>query len=195
MRRQIESTQDYSFNYGMYLMIYFLKSCCCCIVRKYDTKGHEGHWYRRNMQKLRKIELACDRLNAERELHAFIKNIRLTQFALRLWTNRRQRSSVQFFRRFKVWDWEVDLNSRASRLRKDDALGGGGAGGDVDLHERPISVDRLVNECQPETSEIDARILYEITGKKQCLTDYRDETSESDELLEDEVENAFRFME
>ena len=94
MRRQIESTQDYSLNYAMYLMIYFLKSCCCCIMRKYDTKANEGHWYRRNMQKLRKIEMACDRLCAERELHVFIKNIRLTQFALKLWMNRRQRSSV-----------------------------------------------------------------------------------------------------
>ena len=35
-------------------------------------------------------------------------------------------------------------------------------------NKRPISVERMVNECEPETDMIDARILYEMTGKKQC---------------------------
>ena len=72
MRRQILSTQDFSYNYGKYLLIKFLQYLCCCFVRRYDNKYHEDHWYRRNIQKLRKIDLACQRLNEERELHAFI---------------------------------------------------------------------------------------------------------------------------
>ena len=35
----------------------------------------------------------------------------------------------------------------------------------------------MVNECEPETEVLDARILYEMTGKKQCETDYMDESS------------------
>ena len=70
------------------------------------------------------------------------------------------------------------------------------------LNKRPISVERLVNECEPEKNSIDARILYEMTGKKQCKTDYLDESSfELDEFIEedleasDEIEYAFRSIE
>ena len=58
---------------------------------------------------------------------------------------------MQYFRRFKIWDWEVE-KARKKGLR---------------VNERPISVERLVNECTPESDRMDARIMYEITGKKQ----------------------------
>ena len=57
-----------------------------------------------------------------------------------------------------------------------------------------------MNECEPETNKVDARLLYEIIGKRQNLNDYRDDSSfEQDELLldakleeSDEIENVFR---
>ena len=97
--------------------------------------------------------------------------------------------SVQYFRRFKVWDWEVDLSNKDRRTKGSSHFSN---------NERPISVERLVNECEPETDRVDARLLYEIIGKRQSEADYRDDSSfERDELVDrleesDEIENMFR---
>ena len=55
--------------------------------------------------------------------------------------------------------------------------------------ERGISVDRIINECDPENSEFDRRILFELIGLKLNEHDYNDESSFSDDTDSDsEVE-------
>ena len=89
MRRQILSSQNFSFGYTKFLFIQLATYLCCCIVKRYDKEVHKGNWYRRNMQKLRKIELARKRMKDELELHEIITHNRLSHFTSKLWTNRR----------------------------------------------------------------------------------------------------------
>ena len=55
--------------------------------------------------------------------------------------------------------------------------------------ERGISVNRIINECNPEVSEYDRRILFELIGLKFNEDDYNDESSFSEDTDSDsEVE-------
>ena len=47
--------------------------------------------------------------------------------------------------------------------------------------KRGISVDRMINECDPKASEYDRRILFELIGQKLNENDYNDESSLSED--------------
>ena len=51
--------------------------------------------------------------------------------------------------------------------------------------KRGISVNRIINECDPETSEYDRRIIFELIGRKLNENDYNDESSFSEDTDSD----------
>ena len=61
-----------SIGYCQYLFLSWVKALCCCCVRRFDTEEHSGHWFRRNMQKLRKLKVAQDKLEKELEVDDLI---------------------------------------------------------------------------------------------------------------------------
>ena len=61
-----------SIGYCQYLYLSMVRALCCCCVRRFDTKDYSGHWLRRNMQKLRKLKVAQDKLEKELEVEDLI---------------------------------------------------------------------------------------------------------------------------
>ena len=62
MEQQIKSHIDFDYPYCKYLLITILRRFCCCFVSRYDTDEQKTGWYRSNMQRIRKIQLANDML-------------------------------------------------------------------------------------------------------------------------------------
>ena len=82
MRKQINSEQDFSYGYLRYVIMEILSNLCCCICRKFN-------WYQRNLEKLRKIKLARDKVDEELELLELIQNMRIFYFTHKTLLNRR----------------------------------------------------------------------------------------------------------
>ena len=82
---------------------------------------------------------------------------RLAHFLNKVWLNRRQRVSVQYFRRYCIKDYELDFKDK---------------GVDDKAVNREMSFNRLVNQCEPEHDPLDKRIVYEMTGQKLDDKDY-----------------------
>ena len=112
LRAQVFNRQEISFSYLKFLLLYFFSNFCCCIGKTLDTKEHDGHWYRRNMQQLRKFEMAREKLSVELELKFFVETKRIQRFIRKFWINQRQCQSVSYFRHYKIED--VDILEEAS---------------------------------------------------------------------------------
>ena len=84
-----------------------------------------------------------------------MKNIivlqRINKFVQKLLLARRQRYSVEYFRRYAIEDYEVN---------KPESM------------KRGIGLDRILSELQPKREKADKRILYELTGIKLNQDDY-----------------------
>ena len=74
--------------YFMFFVLNGIKYICCCIAKRYDTPDSQS-WYRVHMQRLRKFEVARDKLADELELESFIRTKRIQSFAIKNWMNRR----------------------------------------------------------------------------------------------------------
>ena len=57
------STSNLSQSYLSLLFVKFLSCCCCCIFKRCDTSARENSWYRRNMQRQRRMEEARNKFN------------------------------------------------------------------------------------------------------------------------------------
>ena len=82
---------------------------------------------------------------------------RLAHFLNKVWLNRRQRVSVQYFKRYTIKDYELNFKVK---------------GVDDKAPSREMSVNRLVNQCEPEQDPLDKRIVYEMTGQRLDDKDY-----------------------
>ena len=120
------------------------------------------------MIRLRKIKLAQDKLEKELEVMDFVNMTRLTSFVFKVFLQRRQRVSVNYFKRYTINKEDV-----VDDAHKDKAL---------ENEKRAISQERLINECIPEDSQIDRRIVYELTGIMLEPHEFLDESSLEDEL-------------
>lgn len=74
--------------------------------------------------------------------------------------------SVQYFKRYTIKDYELNFKVK---------------GVDDKAPSREMSVNRLVNQCEPEQDPLDKRIVYEMTGQKLDDRDYLDESTDQDE--------------
>lgn len=73
MHKQLtDVNDDISLGYCHYICLNVVKFLCCCCVRRFDTEQWTGYWFRRNMQKLRKLKLAQDKLEKELEIEDLI---------------------------------------------------------------------------------------------------------------------------
>lgn len=97
---------------------------------------------------------------------------RISRFAFKVWLKRRQRISVQYFRRYTISNEDVERKCKHE---------------DSPRHVRGIGHERIVNECMPLDSTVDRRLLYEMTGFKLDELDYRDESSFDESQDEEEV--------
>ena len=69
---------------------------------------------------------------------------------------RRQRLSVNYFQRYTINDKEIERQK---------------------ANPRGMSVNRIVSECDALHSEVDKRILYELTGIKVDQEAFKDDSS------------------
>ena len=61
MRNEMTRTNDFSLNYGSYMVLSLLDCFCCCLTKCCDSRN----WYRRNMLRYKRLELAKQKLQGE----------------------------------------------------------------------------------------------------------------------------------
>ena len=137
--------------------VYLLqKLCCCCIKKDGDT------WFARRNMSLQKFKIAREKLNGEVDMKNIITFLRISKLMQKMWLSRRQRLSVPYFRCYTIEDYQVE-QSRS-------------------IEKRGITEKRIISECEPDTNDLDKRILYELTGIKLDPADYQDESSAEEDI-------------
>ena len=104
MKQKLKNRQEMNFRYLTYLLVPFLSCCCCCIMKRFEG---EGSWYGRNKLSLAKFKIAKEKLNSEVDMKNIIIFQRISKFLQKLQSSRRQRLSVDYFRRYTVQDNEI----------------------------------------------------------------------------------------
>ena len=94
-------------------------------------------------------------------MKTIIRMQRIGKFLHKVSLARRQRLSVEYFRRYTVQDQDIDEPKH---------------------NARGMPITRIVNECDAVNSLIDKRILYEMTGIKLDQELFNDDSSFEDDL-------------
>ena len=156
MRNQMHLTSKFTMSYCTYLTLRFINTFCCCCLKYFNR---DGSWFKRENTRLKRLDLAKEKLQSELSLHKYIRNFRLSNFAYKVRFNRRQRESVKYFRRNTIKSSDLDQNGRK---------------------ERNFDQNRIVEECNYDLDINDRRILYEMTGSRMNHMDFLDETTDSE---------------
>ena len=93
--------------------------------------------------------------------------MRISRFLAKLKLTRRQRLTIEFFKRYSVEMKDVDKNSFSLKETK-----------------KGMSIETMINGLEPEHDAADRRLLFDVTGIKLDENDYQDESSldEDDDL-------------
>ena len=91
-----------------------LDSFCCCLAKCCDRPGS---CYQRNMQRYKRLELAKKKLQGELSVMEYLTMKRLSIFVFKTWLNRRQRASVEFFKRYTVQNSEIDKDWDSRKVK------------------------------------------------------------------------------
>ena len=127
-------------------------------MRRYED---DDSWFSRSKRSIAKFQIAKDKLGEEVDMKNIIIYQRVSNFLNRIHSSRRQRLSVDYFRRYTVTDTEI---------------------GRKKLGKKGMTENRIINECQPTRSDIDKRILFEMTGVKLDRDEFSDESSLEEDL-------------
>lgn len=96
-----------NFSYFNYLAIMFLENACCCLVKhkekNIDDPKNEK-WFIKSKRSIEKFEIAKKKLDSEVDIKNIIQTRRITSFLNKINMTRRQRLSVDYFRRYTVTD-------------------------------------------------------------------------------------------
>ena len=116
LRTKFKSRVPFEFGFCSYISVRFLKYCCCCFAKRWDKDSNS--WYHQRRIQSEKFKIAREKLNSEVDLHSMIKLQRITRFLLTQTTNRRQRNSVGFFRKYTIENYHLDQKNRRQRQAK-----------------------------------------------------------------------------
>ena len=134
-----------SENYLGYSFFKFLAAACCCCSETFERRV--GCCQRR-MRQIRKFDLARERFNDELDVVNLLKFKREGHLMIHLMLRRYQRNFVRFFRRYTVFDSEIE---------------DGASGVKVD---RQMKIESMLSRLQVDAdSTVDERIQFEITGE------------------------------
>mmetsp|Transcript_6472 Transcript_6472/g.8687 ORF Transcript_6472/g.8687 Transcript_6472/m.8687 type:complete len:177 (-) Transcript_6472:111-641(-) len=147
-------------------------------------------WYRSHRKSLDKFAIARRQLLQEVDLVNIVNNQRLNKFVVRLNTTKRQRRSINYFRRFTIEDCQIEQEKLI--VQKEELLFKTPTRvlEAMALEEAEQDKALIIEGCDPESSLADRRILFEMTGRRLHENEFNpdDETEEEfdvDVLLDD----------
>ena len=120
------SSLSLSMNYCMYQLIWILSTCCCCFTKLCGCEA-EGSWYRRELLRKKRYDLAVLKMQGELSTTSYLTMKRISHLASKTWFTRSQRASTRFFHRYSVKSAEIE---RAEKDKK----------------KKEFDVDRVVSE-------------------------------------------------
>ena len=106
------------------------------------------------------MDAARKKLHAEFDFEHIVQVLRISRFLAQLQLTRRQRLTVEFFRKYAVLPKDI------KRLRDG-----------KEKHVRGLSVDSIVKGLHPHDNAIDRRILFELAGVRLDEDEFREESS------------------
>ena len=104
-RKKFNSREPFKISFCSYFVVNFLSSCCCCLIRR--QQKDPSSWYSRKKRQNEKFEIARDKLSSEFDLHNIINLQRINCFIQRMMLSKRQRHSVDYFRRYTIEDYHL----------------------------------------------------------------------------------------
>ena len=135
--------------------------------------------------------LALSKFESEVDLKNIIAAMRISKFVAKMGTNKRQRNSIDYFRRYTIDDQDLVADQRRTQRQKD-MFKELNKDGRAQLEHQTLEAEKekVIEGCQPDHDPVDRRILFELTGRRFRPEDFppEDETSQEEDfrvMLED----------
>ena len=113
MMRKVASRGKYFYYYSEYLLMCFLRTFCCCFC------SESRPCYRRRMERLKRHEEACEKLDSEVDIVKLLYVQRVGSFIAKLILKKHQRALVTTFKKYQLADLaEDDTSSTTDTARK-----------------------------------------------------------------------------
>lgn len=129
--------------------------------------------------------LAQKKFDSEVDMFNIIKSLRVSKFLSKMETNKRQRTSIPYFRRYTITDYDIILDERRMEKEKE-MLKALDKNARSQLEQTLLETEKesVIEGCKPESEANDRRILFELTGRRFSPNDFpqEDETSEEEDL-------------
>ena len=88
MRERLKLNSDsLTMFYCTHTLIWLLQSCCCCFVKLCKCEK-EGSWYKRQLLRKKRLDLAVLKMKNELSVLTYLTNKRLTHLAFKTWFSR-----------------------------------------------------------------------------------------------------------
>ena len=96
MMRKVASRGKYFYYYSEYLLMCFLRTFCCCLC------SESRPCYRRRMDRLKRHEEACEKLDGEIDIVKLLYVQRVGSFIAKLILKKHQRALVTTFKKYQL---------------------------------------------------------------------------------------------
>ena len=94
---------------------------CCCRKKKWLDEENGWDWFKQSKYVIEKMRLAQNKFDSEVDLKNIIMALRVSKFVAKMETNKRQRDSIAYFRRYTIDDKDVSQDRRR-RTRETELL-------------------------------------------------------------------------
>ena len=166
----VKSRNELVSSYGSYLMFGFFANFCCCFKNCLDRKGG----MRKNARRYLKFRLALERLAQEQDIQYIMQMNRVTHLIHSSTFLARQRRAIKYGHKYVISDKYLDRKEHDRKLKK---------------NERPLleidssrEISKVLDGFDPHNNAQDRRILFEVTGMRTNLEEFREgESSDSDD--------------
>ena len=121
LRAKFESRHAFDQTYFTYAAFNIIEYICCCCTKKWGKK--KGSWYWRQKRIGDKLEIAQELFNSEVDLQRILSEQRISKFLSKLQTNKRQRASVGYFRKYTIEDHAIKTFAEKQRRNRQSVIG------------------------------------------------------------------------
>ena len=179
----LKERKEFKMNFFSNILFLVIGKFCCCL----HTCCNRRISIRRGSNKYKKFMQAIQRLSKEQDIQHMIEMNRISRLLHKMNFLQRQRHAVSYSHKFVVTDQDIwKLQARTQKVSKEK------------FNDSETRIKAILKGFDPVNDKQDRCILYEITGMRLQVDEFRDgesSDSHSEEGSDDDVnEIDYAFM-
>jgi len=115
LQQKFDSRFPFRLHFCTLVFLYITENVLCCLVKRCKRTSL---WYRRQSKRFTKFKIARQKLESEVDIVKIINVLRLSKFLAKLSATKRQRRSVNFFRKYTIEDAQLAREEELENMKE-----------------------------------------------------------------------------